>query len=237
MTAYIISEAGAWEEAAVIMDQNFLSPGPPVRGARLILKGRNCMASRGKLIFITGAARSGKSYFAEKMAADLEGQVTYIATCIPLDDEMRSRVARHQSRRPLHWQTVEEDLEPARIIEEADRPGHVFLLDCLTLLVSNLILQPGFKPDEEQILERISALARVSCQAAANVIIVSNEVGWGIVPDDPLSRLYRDIIGRANQIMASAADEAYIVIAGIPIELKALASELARSRNSGNEER
>ncbi|MEN6324986.1 MAG: bifunctional adenosylcobinamide kinase/adenosylcobinamide-phosphate guanylyltransferase [Syntrophomonas sp.] len=181
------------------------------------------MPSRGKLVFVTGAARSGKSFFAEKMAAELEGKVIYIASCVPGDDEMRDRVARHQARRPNYWQTIEEDLHPARVIKELGESGHIFLLDCLTLLVSNLMLRPDAEPDEEQILEEISELARVSRESAAHVIIVSNEVGWGIVPGDPLSRLYRDIIGRANQKMASCADEAYITIAGIPIELKALA--------------
>jgi Adenosyl cobinamide kinase/adenosyl cobinamide phosphate guanylyltransferase len=181
------------------------------------------MSSRGKLVFITGAARSGKSFFAEKMAAELGGKVTYIATCVPGDDEMQARVKLHQARRPAEWQTIEEAYNPAQVIKEADEPGCVFLLDCLTLLVSNLMLQSDILPEEGQILEQISDLAQVSYQAAAHVLIVSNEVGWGIVPGDPLSRLYRDIIGRANQKLAQFADEVYVTIAGIPIELKVLA--------------
>jgi len=180
------------------------------------------MQSRGKLVFLTGAARSGKSYFAENLAAQLEGRVTYIATCVPGDDEMLGRVARHQARRPVHWHTIEEAFDPARVIQEFDGSGHIFLLDCLTLLVSNLLLQPEILPSEEQVLEKISELAKVSYESAGHVIIVSNEVGWGIVPGDPLSRLYRDIIGRANQKIAEYADDAYITIAGMPIELKAL---------------
>lgn len=180
------------------------------------------MASRGKLIFVTGAARSGKSFFAEKLAAELEGKVTYIATCVPGDDEMLDRVARHQARRPVTWQTIEENLNPSRVIKEFDQSGQIFLLDCLTLLVSNLILRPDIEPDEEKIVEEISVLAEVSYKSAAHVIVVSNEVGWGIVPGDPLSRLYRDIIGRANQKIAAYADQVYITIAGIPVELKAL---------------
>jgi adenosylcobinamide kinase / adenosylcobinamide-phosphate guanylyltransferase len=179
------------------------------------------MPSRGKLVFVTGAARSGKSFFAEKMAAQAAGQVTYIATCVPGDDEMLDRVARHQARRPVNWHTVEEAFDPARVIQKFDGTGNMFLLDCLTLLISNLMLQADAQ-DEEQILDKISDLAMVSCESAADVIIVSNEVGWGIVPGDPLSRLYRDIIGRANQKIAACADEAYLTIAGIPIELKAL---------------
>ncbi|MDD3889134.1 MAG: bifunctional adenosylcobinamide kinase/adenosylcobinamide-phosphate guanylyltransferase [Syntrophomonadaceae bacterium] len=185
------------------------------------------MPSRGKLVFVTGAARSGKSFFAEKMAATLGGKVTYIATCVPGDDEMRDRVARHQARRPPNWQTIEEDLNPSRVIKAFDEPGRIFLLDCLTLLISNLILQPDIEPGEEEILQRITELAQVSYESKAHVIIVSNEVGWGIVPGDSLSRLYRDIIGRANQKIVSCADEAYLTIAGIPIELKTLSREIA----------
>lgn len=180
------------------------------------------MRPRGKLVFITGAARSGKSYFAEKMAAELEGEVIYIATCVPGDDEMKERVARHQARRPNNWHTIEEAFDPVQVIEQMDGAGRIFLLDCVTLLVSNLILQPDAKWGEELILGRISSLAKAGYESAAHVIIVSNEVGWGIVPGDPLSRTYRDIIGRANQILASCADQAYATISGIPIELKSL---------------
>ncbi len=180
------------------------------------------MQARGKLIFITGAARSGKSYFAEKMAANFDGEVIYIATCVPGDDEMRERVARHQARRPDIWQTVEEAYEPVQVIEQLDGSGRIFLLDCVTLLVSNLMLQPDAQMGEEQVLEKISVLAQAGYESAAHVIVVSNEVGWGIVPGDPLSRTYRDIIGRANQILAAYADEAYATISGIPIELKSL---------------
>lgn len=185
------------------------------------------MPSRGNLIFVTGAARSGKSFFAENLAAAMGSKVTYIATCVPGDDEMRDRVARHRARRPLNWTTVEEDINPALVIREFDEPGRIFLLDCLTLLVSNIILQSDIEPDEEEILQRITELAKVSCESEAHVIIVSNEVGWGIVPGDPLSRLYRDVMGRANQIMVSYADEAYLTIAGIPIELKTLSRQKA----------
>lgn len=181
------------------------------------------MTNRGKLIFVTGAARSGKSFFAEQLAAKLSEKVIYIATCVPEDEEMQERVKRHQARRPHEWQTVEEALNPVRVIKESDRPDQVFLLDCLTLLVNNLLFKGDAALGEEEILGQISELARVSSEADATVIIVSNEVGWGIVPASPLTRLYRDILGRTNQIMAAYADEAYITIAGLPVELKALA--------------
>lgn len=184
------------------------------------------MTTRDKLIFVTGAARSGKSYWAEQLADRSGLQVSYIATCIPGDDEMLERVAQHQARRPDEWQTIEEASYPAGIIKDLDEPGRVILLDCLTLLISNRLLAEDEENSEKQILNEIRDLARVSRDSRAQVIIVSNEVGWGIVPADSLSRNYRDILGRANQIMAEYADEAYICIAGIPVELKALAATL-----------
>jgi len=180
------------------------------------------MPSKGKLVLVTGAARSGKSYFAEKMAAEWSEKVIYLATCVPGDDEMRDRVARHQARRPAAWQTIEEPIDPAQVIKELDQTGQVFLLDCLTLLVSNWIFQYDEAPDEDKILEKIAQLAKVGRDAKSHIIIVTNEVGWGIVPADPLSRLYRDIIGRANQIIAAHADQVFLTVAGIPVDLKSL---------------
>lgn len=181
------------------------------------------MMPRGKLVFITGAARSGKSSFAERMAAETGNPVTYIATCVPGDEEMLERVERHQARRPAHWRTVEEPLDPALFIRENDGPGKVFLLDCITLLLMNLILDPKSGLTEDELLEKMTELAQVSYNSAADVIMVSNEVGWGVVPGDPLSRMYRDVIGRANQLLAAQADEAWFTVSGIPLELKSLA--------------
>ena len=181
------------------------------------------MIPRGKLVFITGAARSGKSSFAERMAAETGSPVIYIATCVPGDEEMLERVARHQARRPANWRTVEEPLDPASVIRVNDGPGKVFLLDCITLLVLNLILDPKSGIAEDELLEKITELSQVSYNSAADVIMVSNEVGWGIVPGDPLSRMYRDVIGRANQALAAQADEAWFTVSGIPLELKSLA--------------
>lgn len=182
--------------------------------------------NRGKMIFITGGARSGKSSWAEKLAANLGGKVTYIATCIPGDEEMVERVARHQARRPAEWQTIEEAHHPAQIIQELDEPERVFLLDCLTIFLSNRLLAMEPLDREKRILNEVTELARVSHDSLATVIIVSNEVGLGIVPGDPLSREYRDLIGRANQIVAEYADKAYLCVAGIPVDLKALAAKM-----------
>ena len=186
------------------------------------------MSLEGSLIMITGAARSGKSYFAEQMAGSLGTKVTYIATCIPLGMEMEKRIALHKIRRPDNWLTIEEPFDPVMAIKQNDGIGKVFLLDCLTLLISNWIFECLPEKREEIVINRIEQLAKASREALATVIIVTNEVGWGIVPDNPLSRDYRDLVGRANQIVGVHANEVYISIAGIPIELKALKKELAK---------
>jgi adenosylcobinamide kinase / adenosylcobinamide-phosphate guanylyltransferase len=177
---------------------------------------------RGKFVFVTGGARSGKSSFAESKAADLGQQVIYIATCVPQDEEMQGRVRRHQDRRPAHWHTIEEAYDPAGIIQFADEPGKVFLLDCITLLLTNWMLQTDNITGENQWDQEFHRLAATASNSLAHVVIVSNEVGWGIVPEDPFTRLYRDVLGRANQIMAAYADEVYLTVAGVPLELKKL---------------
>jgi len=180
------------------------------------------MLPRGKMILVTGAARSGKSIFAEKVAAAWGGQVIYIATCVPEDAEMRERIARHQKRWPDNWKVEKEPLNPVRVIKKQDAPENIFILDCLALFTANLMLAFSQEEYEKTVLHKIEELAQVSYEAVAPVVIITNEVGWGIVPIDHLSREYRDIIGRANQIMASYADEVYLTVAGIPVELKAL---------------
>lgn len=171
---------------------------------------------------ITGAARSGKSHFAEQWARNSAGTVYFIATCVPQDEEMMARVTHHRQNRPSSWLTIEEALDPARIIKKYDAPGRVFLLDCLTLLVTNLLLNQDETLSEEEILQQIEKLAQTARDAEATVLIVTNEVGWGIVPGDPLSRDFRDILGRANQVVAAHADEVYLTVAGLAVELKAL---------------
>lgn len=180
------------------------------------------MPERGRIILITGGVRSGKSSRAAQLASSLGGRVFYIATCVPGDEEMNSRVARHREQRPGTWVTVEEALDPVRIITDNDGPGVVFLVDCLTMLISNLMLAPGGENTEPGILTIIENLARVSYEARGTVIIVSNEVGAGIVPADPVSRAYRDALGRANQIIASRADQVVLCIAGLTVDLKNL---------------
>lgn len=192
------------------------------------------MQSQAKLIFITGGVRSGKSSYAQEIADSAGGKVYYIATLIPGDEEMRARVAEHQKRRPDSWITIEEDCNPARVIKEHDQPGAVFLIDCLTMLVNNLMFNGDLLPGEEEILAKVEELAGTGSAAEATVIIVSNEVGGGIVPADPLSRAFRDTLGRSNQIISRMADEVYLCVAGQALELK---SKYASIQHKGKEEK
>ena len=179
---------------------------------------------RGKLIFITGGARSGKSSFAEKIAAKISKEVAYIATGQPLDDEMKIRIKKHKDRRPTNWETYEKPIEVTELVSRLGLEKEVILIDCLTLLVSNLLLRKedkvGDSKREEEILLEIKKLAEISYKVSAQVIIVSNEVGMGLVPETSLGRFYRDILGRANSIIADKADEVFMMVSGIPLKIK-----------------
>ncbi len=179
---------------------------------------------RGKLIFITGGARSGKSSFAEKIAAKISKEVAYIATGQPLDDEMKIRIKKHKDRRPTNWETYEKPIEVTELVSRLGLEKEVILIDCLTLLVSNLLLRKedkvGDSKREEEILLEIKKLAEISYKVSAQVIIVSNEVGMGLVPETSLGRFYRDILGRANSIIADKADEVFMMVSGISLKIK-----------------
>jgi len=180
---------------------------------------------RGKLILVTGGARSGKSSFAEKLAKEANKDVTYLATCQALDEEMALRIEEHKKRRPKNWKTIEEPLNASSVIEKEGKSDRVILLDCLALLVANLIFSKGDSTSElidQAVLNEIKTLAKISKDVPASVIIVTNEVGMGIVPEYPLGRAYRDTLGKANQILASEADEVYLLVCGIPVNVKQL---------------
>ncbi|MFQ5863501.1 MAG: bifunctional adenosylcobinamide kinase/adenosylcobinamide-phosphate guanylyltransferase, partial [Candidatus Brocadiales bacterium] len=166
-----------------------------------------------KLTFILGGARSGKSAFAVKIAGRYKN-VTYVATAQVLDEEMRERVEMHKKLRPASWQVVESPTNVANIVEGLEGKADLILIDCLTLYVTNLLLD-GNKKDakEKYITDEIERLCRASKNVGADVIMVSNEVGQGIVPADPLGRKFRDIAGRVNQLVASHADEVYFITA------------------------
>lgn len=170
-----------------------------------------------KRIFITGGCRSGKSRFALNYANQHFSRKIYLATCEVLDEEMAQRVGNHKKMRGPEWQTVEEPIEVVDKIGLYGNEVEVILLDCITLWLSNLLIR--WKNDPK-ILEEIERFIDLSKQVRSSLIIVSNEVGMGIVPADPLARRFRDLSGMANQRMAEAADTVVLMVSGIPIFLK-----------------
>lgn len=182
-------------------------------------------------IMVTGGARSGKSSFAERYAARLGKQGLYIATAQPFDDEMAARLTLHKDRRDAFgfpWKTVEQPLHVADcLLDYEPVEGEVVLIDCLTLWLSNWVLGLEREADmEEKVSERIGELADTVRRYAGTVLLVTNEVGSGIVPEYKLGRVYRDLAGRMNQRIAEACDEVFLVTSGIPVELKRLAFRL-----------
>ena len=170
-----------------------------------------------KLIFITGGARSGKSRLAEELAAHFGAPLGYLATGQAGDPEMSARIARHQARRGADWQTMEEPLQVLPVLQGHDGYFSAILMDCLTLWLSNLLLhhnEPA--PALAAIRELIAALPGLKTP----LIIVSNEIGMGIVPDNPLARTFRDLAGEANEMLAAVADEVYVTFSGLPLKLK-----------------
>jgi adenosylcobinamide kinase/adenosylcobinamide-phosphate guanylyltransferase len=179
-----------------------------------------------KIVLFTGGARSGKSTRAEQYVARLSAPVVYVATAQAYDDEMRARIARHQERRPADWRTLEAPTAVAAMLASLGR-GSIVLLDCPSLLISNLLLAHEAHP-EPAIEQEIGALLTTVRERDQTLIAVTNEVGMGIVPTYPLGRVYRDLLGWANQRVARAADEVYLVVCGIPMELKALEAAWTR---------
>jgi adenosylcobinamide kinase/adenosylcobinamide-phosphate guanylyltransferase len=174
-----------------------------------------------KTIFITGGARSGKSRFAEQLAGGYGAPLGYLATAQSLDDEMDRRISTHRQRRGEAWQTIEEPLDLARALTANDGLFNVTLVDCLTLWLTNLLLnEEQDEKTETRIMDEVQRLASTLRGMQTPVIIVSNEVGMGIVPENRLARVFRDLAGQANQIIAAAADEAWLVASGIPLRLK-----------------
>jgi adenosylcobinamide kinase/adenosylcobinamide-phosphate guanylyltransferase len=179
-----------------------------------------------QLTFILGGARSGKSTYAETLAAARGDHVLYVATAQAWDDEMALRIANHRAQRPSGWYTIEAQQNVGQAITAAlqTHTPHVILLDCLTLLASNIIapLPEGITETEATaaLMLEVDALLAAYAQSEATWLIVSNEVGLGIVPAYPLGRVYRDALGRANQRIAALADEVLLMVAGLPMVVK-----------------
>ncbi|MDO9535193.1 MAG: bifunctional adenosylcobinamide kinase/adenosylcobinamide-phosphate guanylyltransferase [Bacillota bacterium] len=188
---------------------------------------------RGKLILVTGGARSGKSTFAENYARNSGKRVIYLATAAGDDEEMRTRIKAHQQRRPAEFITMEERYYPHRIFEKEGGAGTFILLDCLTLLLTNLLLKeeteesqhsPDLTQEREKVfkktLEYMSSFTSLMRSSAADALVVTNEVGMGLVPDNALGRIFCDLSGRANQIVGAQADEVWVTVCGIAQKIK-----------------
>lgn len=181
------------------------------------------------LFLVLGGTRSGKSDFAEKFIASKGEKILYIATAACLDKEMERRIKKHRANRSDKWDTIEEQLKVADVIKHNAVNYDAILLDCLTLFISNMMCSSSIEDCgklEQEILQEISQLAEEAEQGCCPIIVVSSEVGLGLVPDNSLGRLYRDILGKANQILAAKSQEVYLVVAGIPISLKDLQQKL-----------
>jgi len=196
-----------------------------------------------RLVLIIGGARSGKSSFAEQLAASSERPVAFIATATADDDEMRERIARHRASRPRQWHTLEEPLDLSGATRRASELADVLLLDCVTLWLGNVLSQASKQHEkdnkeveelslpgrlfDESALKEIEALLTVvkSLVPGKTLIVVTNEVGLGVVPAYPLGRLYRDTLGYVNQQLARAADRVYLMVAGIAVDIKRLNEE------------
>ena len=172
-------------------------------------------------ILIIGGARSGKSQFAQKLACQLSDRVLFVATAEAGDEEMRARIKVHKKARPKTWHTLETPTKVGKKINEHTGKADVVIIDCITMLVSNLLAGQGDdSAEEKQIKTEVDRLIECIDRIDTTFIIVSNEVGLGLVPDNRLGRLYRDLLGRVNQLLAEQADEVYLMVAGIPVEIK-----------------
>ena len=198
-----------------------------------------------QLTLILGGARSGKSTFASRLAAKHTGRVIFVATATILDEEMGRRIEKHRSERPADWLTVEAPSHLAEAVRHRLSAGDLVLVDCLTLMVFNLIVELAGDQLDEAVYDEaalqsalqaeLTELVRLCRQAGASLIVVSNEVGLGLVPPYPLGRGYRDTLGYANQLLAGMAERVYFLVAGLPVELKALAAALAQAELDNEE--
>jgi adenosylcobinamide kinase/adenosylcobinamide-phosphate guanylyltransferase len=168
----------------------------------------------GNTTLVLGGARSGKSAFAEQLVAEAAATRVYLATATAGDEEMRERIAHHRARRGDGWRTIEEPLALVEALSREDRAANAVLVDCLTLWLSNLM---HANKDVDAETRQLAALLR---EAKAKIVLVSNEVGLGLVPETPLGRAFRDAQGRLNQQVAAVATDVAFIAAGLPIWLK-----------------
>lgn len=175
------------------------------------------MKNNGKTL-VLGGCKSGKSSYALSLAESLAaGNRVYLATCVPLDDEMKDRVARHKEDRDDSWVTVEEAIEIPLMIKRSGEKAGVILLDCITLWLTNLFLTDmGLTAVHKKVDALVDAIRNCPCP----VVVVSNEIGWGVVPENGMARKFRDLAGLVNQQLAASMDKVVMTVAGIPMTVK-----------------
>lgn len=169
----------------------------------------------GKIIFITGGVRSGKSSHALRLAEERGGETLFLATARVVDEEMMEKIEKHRAERPAHWRTAE--ATKGVLSDFIKKQGETMVLDCLTLYVARRLME---NLTSEKILAEVEeAIDQIKSQFELGVII-SNEVGWGVIPDNPLGRQFEDVLGRVNQLVASLSDQVLLVVSGIKLKLK-----------------
>ena len=170
-----------------------------------------------KITLMIGGCKSGKSRHALELAEKLNSRRIFIATCIPFDEELKERISRHQQERDETWKTVDVPINLPEAISAHDGNNTVLLVDCLTLWINNLLMA---SEDQSYVDQNVEKLLQSLSRARCPVILVANEVGAGIVPENRLARLFRDAAGSANQRIAAAADQVIYMVAGIPMTIK-----------------
>lgn len=181
-----------------------------------------------KTILITGGARSGKSHWAQEIAKKSGQAVLFVATATAGDEEMRQRIEEHRRQRPKAWHTLEASINIGRQIQQSIGEAKMVIIDCITMLVNSIFSRytdsAGEITDgnivEQAVTKEIGELIDCLDHIGASFIIVTNEVGLGVVPSNPMARLYRDSLGRANQLLAERADEVYLMVAGLTVKIK-----------------
>lgn len=185
----------------------------------------------GKVIVVTGGVRSGKSSYAENLARNLGISIMYIATAIPYDEEMRDRIKLHKMFRPASWTTYEGYKELYKVIETLDAKYDGILLDCVTIMITNLMFEyPRFDENNisqdlmdeltDYVTDEFRKLIMIAKKKNIPLIMVTNEIGWGVVPESKLGRVFRDLSGKINQIIAKEAETVYLLVSGIPLRIK-----------------
>ncbi|MCX5903913.1 MAG: bifunctional adenosylcobinamide kinase/adenosylcobinamide-phosphate guanylyltransferase [Proteobacteria bacterium] len=170
------------------------------------------------LTLVTGGIKSGKSAWAQQQAERLSGTRAFVATALPLDDEMKTRIRRHREARGDAWVTFEKPKDLVPLLDDISGRFDIILVDCLTIWLSNLLTMYGM--DEEAAARQIAGLSACFNRVSSRVFVISNETGMGIIPADPLSRLYQRLLGSLNSEVAAAADEVYLMVSGIAVNIK-----------------